>query len=110
MVNTDIAKEVANNKDLLVEFEGNIVDIQPDLLDNSLWFSDDSRLLSIFESRRFSPNKIESYTLKNTYTETFDFDFELAAKYLVIDADLKAQYKSVSKRERLFEVRFSKSS
>jgi hypothetical protein len=88
---TNLSSKFERGKDLLVTFEGNIVDIDEDLLEKSLWFSDDSRINSIFESRRFKPNKINEYTLKNTYTETFDFDFNLAAKYLRIEAaDLKA--------------------
>ncbi|MEL6930939.1 MAG: hypothetical protein AAFO95_20285, partial [Cyanobacteria bacterium J06600_6] len=76
--------------------------------ENSLWFSDDSRLLSIFESRKFNQNRIEKYTLTNTYTQTFDFDFELAARYIIANADLKIQYQSVSQKERSFQVEFGK--
>lgn len=104
----NLSRKVNGSKDLIVNFEGNVVDIDPDLLEKSLWFSDDSRLISIFESRRFNPNKIKEYTLKNTYTETFDFDFKLAAKYLVFEADLKAEYQSISNKERFFHVEFSR--
>ncbi|MDZ8241912.1 MAG: hypothetical protein RMZ69_33045 [Nostoc sp. ChiQUE01a] len=105
---TNLSNKFEKSKDLLVTFEGNVVDIDPKLLENSLWFSDDSKLLSIFESRRFNPNKIEEYTLRNTYTETFDFDFDLAAKYLVIQADLKVEYQAISKKERFFHIEFGK--
>ncbi|MFL6213841.1 MAG: hypothetical protein ACJ74J_08085 [Blastocatellia bacterium] len=64
--------------------------------------------LAMFESRRFNPNKIEQYILRNTYTETFDFDFDLAVRYLAVKADLKAEYTSISRKERLFHVEFSK--
>lgn len=97
-----------SGKELVVEFQGNAVDIDGNLLKNSIWFSNDSNLIAIFESRRFNPNKIEKYTLKSTYTETFDFNFELAAKYLVTKIDLKASYKSISQKERYFEVEFGK--
>jgi hypothetical protein len=110
--NTNFSSKLENklekDKELLVTFEGNVVDIDPDLLENSLWFSDDSKLLSIFESRRFNPNKIQEYTLRNTYTETFDFDFSLAAKYLVVQADLKGEYQAISKKERFFHIEFGK--
>lgn len=102
----DISQRTINENDLLVSFEGNIVDIDPNLLVNSLWFSTDSKLHSIFESRRFNPNKIQQYTLKNTYTETFDFD--LASKYLLSSLNVKAQYNSLCQKERLFHVEFSK--
>jgi len=106
--NLSISNYFEKNKDLFVRFEGNIVDISPDLLKNSLWFSDDSKLNSIFESRRFNPNKIEEYILKNTYTETYDFNFDLAAKYLVVQVDLKAEYQKISKKERFFHIEFGK--
>ncbi|MDZ8025711.1 MAG: hypothetical protein RMX65_001490 [Nostoc sp. DedQUE01] len=107
-VDADLSKKVEAGKDLLVTFEGNIVDIDPTLLKQSLWFTNDSRLNAIFESRRFSQNKIESYTLRNTYTETFDFDFVLASRYLAVDLDLKAEYRSLSKKERFFHVEFGR--
>ena len=106
---TNLSTKFEKNKNLLVTFEGNVVDIDSKLLENSLWFSDDSKLLSIFESRRFNPNKIEEYTLRNTYTETFDFEFDLAARYLVIQADLKVEYQAISKKERFFHIEFGKS-
>lgn len=107
-VGVNLSNKVGKGKELLVEFEGNVVDIDRNLLDQSLWFSDDSKLLSIFESRRFDRNRIEQYTLSSTYTETFDFNFDLAVKYLVVKTDLKAEYKSISKKERLFQIEFGK--
>jgi hypothetical protein len=58
--------------------------------------------------RRFNPNKIERYTLKSTYQETFDFDFDLAARFTAFNSDIRAQYQSLSQKERLFEVEFSR--
>ena len=104
----NLSSKFERNKDLVVTFEGNVVDIDSDLLDKSLWFSDDSKLLSIFESRRFNLNKIQEYTLRNTYTETFDFDFNLAAKYLTNQADLNGEYQTISKKERYFHIEFGK--
>ncbi|MEG4011159.1 MULTISPECIES: hypothetical protein [unclassified Microcoleus] len=104
----NLSSKFERNKDLVVTFEGNVVDIDSDLLENSLWFSDDSKLLSIFESRRFNLNKIQEYTLRNTYTETFDFDFNLAAKYLTNQADLNGEYQTISKKERYFHIEFGK--
>ena len=102
----DLSKHLDKAKDLSAQFEGNKVDIDKDLLRDSLWFKDDSRLLSIFESRRFNSNRITEYTLRNTYTETFDFDFKLAAKHLIVNIDLKAEYQALSRVERLFHVEF----
>lgn len=104
----NLSNKFEKNKDLVVTFEGNIVDIDSDLLEKSLWFSDDSKLLSIFESRRFNLNKIQEYTLRNTYTETFDFDFNLAARYLTSQADLNGEYQAISKKERFFHIEFGK--
>jgi hypothetical protein len=107
-VGISLSGSTERSTDLLVTFEGNIVDIDPHLLETSLWFCTDSKLNAIFESRRFNPNKIEQYTLINTYTETFDFDFDLATRYLVVEADLKAEYHSISNKERFFHVEFGK--
>ena len=104
----NVSKKLGTGKELIVSFEGNIVDINPDLLSTSLWFSTDSKLHSILESRRFNPNKIQQYTLRNTYTESFDFDFEIAGKFLAVKADLKSQYNSLRQKERLFHVEFSR--
>lgn len=104
--NVDFSKNIEKGKELIVNFEGNSTKIEPSLLKNSLWFSDDSKLFSIFESRLLNSNRIEEYVLKTTYTETFDFNFSLATKYLTLDVDLKAEYQSLSKRERFFYVKF----
>ena len=104
--NFTAAKEIDQGKELLVIFEGSIVDIDEKLLINSIWFTNDGQLNAIFEGRRFTHNKIQQYTLKNTYTETFDFDFDLAAKFLIFKTDLKAEYEAISKKERLFHVEF----
>jgi len=104
----NLSSKFEKNKDLVVTFEGNVVDIDSNLLENSLWFSDESKLLSIFESRRFNLNKIQEYTLINTYTETFDFDFDLAGRYLTSQADLNGEYQTISKKERFFHIEFGK--
>lgn len=102
----NIAQKIGRGRELEVTFEGQYVDIDPDLLEKSLWFSRDDKLNSIFESRRFSQNKMKSYLLKNTYNETFDFDFDLAVKYLAVKVDLKAEYNSICNKERFFYVEF----
>jgi hypothetical protein len=101
-----LAQRIEQGKELLVVFEGNVIEVDPNLLKSSLWFANDGQLNAIFESRRFTPNKIQEYTLRNTYTETFDFNFDLAVKYLVVKADLKAEYKTISEKERFFHVEF----
>lgn len=100
------AHHLIRGKELKVIYEGNNVDIDSELLNDSLWYVNDSRLKAIFESRIFDKNKILHYTLRNTYTESFNFDFSAAAKWLTVDIDLKAEYLDLSKKERLFSVEF----
>ena len=105
-VNAKFSKEDEHSKELIVTFEGNVTDIPKNLLEQSLWFKDDSKVNSILESRRFLDNKVKKYSLKNTYTESFDFDFDLAAKFLIVKVDLKAKYESLKKKERNFLIEF----
>lgn len=95
-------------KELKVEFEGNTVDIDPELLEKSLWYQKDGQMKAIFDSRRFSGNRMLSYTLKNTYKESFGFDFAAAANWVGGSANLKADYESLCSKERFFTVEFSK--
>jgi len=74
-------------------------------LANSLWFTNDSQLNAIFQSRR-SGNPIREYTLKSTYTQTFDFDFVLAARALPVKVDLRAEFEKLKTTERFFHVDF----
>lgn len=101
----DLAQRIENGKALRVEFKGTTSNRNPNLLQDSLWFSQDGQLHSILRSR-LSENPMIRYELLNTYTETFDFDFDLAAKYLVLKADLRAEYQTLSQIERLFVVDF----
>ncbi|MEA2559892.1 MAG: hypothetical protein QOH06_1396 [Acidobacteriota bacterium] len=101
-----IAGNMDRSQDLLVRFDGHQVEIDADLLRSSLWLSADSRLNAILESRRFSRNRMQQYAVANTYSETFDFDFNLAARHMIIDTDLKSEYQTISRRERLFHVEF----
>lgn len=105
-IGMSIAQDLSKEKQLTVLYQGNSVDIDPGLLINSTWYSTNGQVRAIFESRRFKENPMKKYILKNTYTESFDFDFDLAAKYLNINIDLKAEYNSISKQERYFEVEF----
>jgi hypothetical protein len=102
-----IENSLNSEQELIVEYEGNVVEIPSNLLAHSIWHSS-SELKAIFNSRRFNKNPLHKYTLKNTYTETYDFDFDLAAKYLFAEFDLKAEYNTIKKRERLFEVQFAR--
>jgi hypothetical protein len=100
-----LSKRISSNRELLVVYEGTDVEIDPTLLAKSLWFTNDSQLNAIFQSRR-SGNPIREYTLRSTYTQTFDFDFELAAGFLSVSLDLKAEYETLKTTERFFHVDF----
>ena len=100
-----LAKRISRNRELVVVYEGTDLEIDPYLLANSLWFTNDSQLSAIFESRR-SANPIRQYTLKSTYTQTFDFDFKAALTALAVKVDLKAEYETLRKTERFFHVDF----
>ncbi len=91
---------------LSVEFEGKNNEIPNDLLSSSIWFADDSRLLSIFESRKLGVNRIKEYHLINTYSDSFDFDFDAAAKFIKTSVDIKARFNSIKNQARLFTVKF----
>lgn len=103
------SKNIEGSREMVATFEGNLVDISPDLLKDSLWYAHDAKFNNILECRMFKQNRIRTYGLRNTYTETFDFNFRLAAKYIfATEVDLKAEYESISKIERLFFVEFGK--
>jgi hypothetical protein len=105
---TKIISEISSNKELIVNFEGNLTEIDDTLLNNSIWFANDSKIMAILESRKFKQNMLKNYMLKNTYSNSFDFDFNFAAKFIkTVDIDLKDQYEILSKKERIFDVEFS---
>ncbi len=103
-IGTNISQHIEKGKTLKVIFEGIAVSLDPDLLKKSLWFSTDGKLEAIFQSLK--GNRMLRYELTYTHGETFDFDFDLAAKYLMFKADLRAEYQSLSYKERTFIVDF----
>lgn len=102
-----LTSETEKSQHLIVKFEGKKTEMADDLLKSSVWFSDDSKLNAIFESRRFSRNQILEYTLINNYSDSFDFDFDFAAKFLKTEVELRAEYQSISRQSRMFKVSFS---
>ena len=93
--------------DLMAEYEGNRVAMDDNLLENSIWFKNDSHLNSILQSRLNKDNRILKYKLENTYTESFDFDFEVAAKFIKFGGNLESDYKELRNRKRIFHVEFA---
>jgi len=93
---------------LIVEFEAlsQELDFPSDILEKSRWFKKDSILISLVEGRLFPHNRIRKMTIRNTYSESFDFDFEAAASYIISKVDLKSKFAKLSKKTRLFHVEF----
>jgi hypothetical protein len=106
-VATEFKSKINNKQHLTVKFEGHATEMPDDLLASSIWFADDSNLHSIYESRKFSQNSIINYTLINTYFDSFDFDFDIAAKFIKFGGDLKTEYQSIKNQSRTFKVEFS---
>lgn len=78
--------------------------VPDDLVEKSIWFRNDPKVQSIFKGRK-DGNRIHSFTLQNTYTQSFGFDFDMALK--VTKIDLKAKFEKLRRVERVFEVSFT---
>jgi len=102
-----LSKRISRDRELVVVYEGTDFEIDPYLLENSLWFTNDSQLNAIFQSR-CSSNPIREYTLRSTYTQTFDFDFAAAISVMAVKVDLRAEYETLKATERFFHVDFGK--
>lgn len=77
--------------------------VPDDLMEKSIWFRNDPKVLSIFKGRKHG-NRIHSFTLQTTYTQSFGFDFDMALK--VTKIDLKAKFERLRRVVRVFEVSF----
>lgn len=107
-LNVGLDKQKQNDRELVVRYEGNQTEMPATLLEDSLWYKTDGELNGIFEARRYLQNQVKEYRYINTYTESFDFDFTFAAKYLnVASADIKAQYNAVKTKKRIFDIEFA---
>lgn len=109
-VSLEAGTEVSFNSDKLKElevlYEGNYHEILESVISNSVWYANDSRINAIYENRKLNKNKIQKFYLRNTYSESFNFDFDLAAKVIKTGVDLKAEYDLLRNKERIFEVYF----
>lgn len=105
--NVDFSNDSLNQKELTVEFEGNSeIKIKRNILENSIWHKKNSQLNALYIGRKNKKNKLLSYTLANEYDEKFEFDFKMAAKFILAEVDLENDYNKLSKRKRLFRVEF----
>lgn len=106
-VGASISSELQNFSELIVKFEGHISDISPDILKNSVWFQNNSRMNAILEGRLSKNNKVNEWDMTTRITQTFNFDFTAAANVLgVIEASLKNEYEKATKQLRKFHVIF----
>ncbi|UYK83724.1 hypothetical protein NG827_14780 [Xanthomonas sacchari] len=78
--------------------------VPDDLMEKSIWFRNDPKVLSIFRGRK-QGNRIHTFSLQTTYDQSFGFDFDMALK--VTKIDLKAKFERLRRVERVFEVSFA---
>lgn len=106
-IGANISSGLEGYKEMLVKYEGTkINNIDKNLLNNSIWFNNDSRLNAILEARLFKDNRLKSYSIKNTYKESFGFDFDVAISFIATEVDLKNEFSKISSKERIFDVTF----
>jgi hypothetical protein len=102
---------VSNNTSSLNEytatFQGNHDNFDKNLLQNSIWFKNDSSLQAVLEGR-LSKNKMTHYKITTESIQSYNFDFSLAARILegVVSVDIKNEFKKESEIKREFEVEF----
>ena len=95
------------SKDIVMSYAGNKTTIPKDLLTKSIWYKTDSRLNGLLDSRIYEENQVMKYHYECEYSESFNFDFEIAAKYLEFGANIKAEYEKQRKSKKLFTVEFA---
>lgn len=95
------------SKDIVMDYAGNKTTIPKDLLSKSIWYKTDSRLNELLNSRIYEENQVMKYQHKSEYSESFNFDFEVAAKYLEFGGNIKAEYEKQRKTKKLFTVEFA---
>lgn len=105
-IDSSHTKVLRNTKELCALFEGTPIKTDANLLNNSKWYKDHSNMKMIFESVMRKNNTLKAFRVENTYTESFDFDFNLASKYLSVNIDILANYQKLSNIKRIFEVTF----
>ena len=101
-----VSQNFSNINEYTAVFQGNSGDFDRNLLQKSTWFKNDASLQAIFESR-WSNNKLIYYKIETDLTQSFNFDFSLAARILEIaEVDIKNEFKKQSEIKRIFEVEF----
>lgn len=95
------------SKDIVMSYAGNKTTIPKDLLTKSIWYKTDSRLNGLLDSRIYEENQVMKYHYESEYSESFNFDFDVAAKYLEFGANIKAEYEKQRKSKKLFTVEFA---
>jgi len=105
-VKVDLEKKTDKGRKFKAIYSGNIVEIEENLLQNSIWFSDDVQIKSLYNSRKFKQNSILEYTYTSKYTKTFGLNIDIAVKFSKFGLNLKNDFENTSKIERKFTVIF----
>lgn len=101
-----VSQNFSNVNEYTAAFQGNNGDFDRNLLQNSVWFKNDVGLQMILESR-LSNNKLTRYKVETELTQSFNFDFSLAARILeTAEINIRNEFKKQSEIKRIFEVEF----
>ena len=101
-----IDKQFSIYKSIEVLFQGQSDGIKNDILDKSLWFKYDNQVKYLLECRLNKHNPIKQYTLQNTYSDSYNFDFRISAGMFSVKCDFEREFEELSSIERYFHVEF----
>ena len=105
-VGSSILKHLNNEMNFEVVFHGVPTNISSDLLSQSVWFKNDPQLNGLLESL-LSSNPPKEWDFEENIDSTFNFDFNVCASILgIVEANLKEEFKKISKVRRKFHVEF----
>jgi len=101
-----LSKNLQNEAEFVVEFEGCNTDFSPDLLENSMWFRNDGEMKEILEGR-LSKNKTKTFTVVTKGLEDSRFKIDVAVGVLgIAKAKLENDYKKAKETRRKISVKF----
>ena len=105
-VGNSIFSSLQESFNLFVEFEGNKVNIDENLLDKSIWYKKDSEMNG-FLTLRLNGNRITQRDITVKSSKRFNFDISAAASIIgIADIEIKNEYEEVTKTMRKFHVIF----
>ena len=102
-----VRAERKSSREVVVQFEGNTVEVKPDLLDTSVWFKNDSQMCGLLECRLNKANPIRAYSITSQYGQSFGFDFGMAASVLGMKpGEVRMEFERLRSVRRSFRVEF----